>query len=246
MAVDPLSPATRATKRNLLVASVLAITYRAFDVTINTIPIAGLSIAFDRRLFAFLLIVTLFYFTTTFSLYYFIDIRNLEKTPHRKEREEAYQLAINGFWSHHAAKVMRRLQRALPDDVKLNLNDGTLAKTFQEIQHGQFDFDNSIPRYFAVYRGELNNAPVMLKRDTDAHIFATIDKHIDSACRSYRRKQTWHRRRSKFLLYAVRALYFIRDYLLDGILPLLLALLAFATLLRWIDLQGLRELVPTP
>jgi hypothetical protein len=59
MAVDPLSPATRATKRNLLVASMLAITYRAFDVSIDKIPVAGLSISFDNRVFAFLLIATL-------------------------------------------------------------------------------------------------------------------------------------------------------------------------------------------
>jgi hypothetical protein len=52
---DPLSPATRATKRNLLLASVLAISANAFNVSIDKIPVAGLSITFDDRLFAFLL-----------------------------------------------------------------------------------------------------------------------------------------------------------------------------------------------
>jgi hypothetical protein len=47
---DPLSPATRAMKRNLLIASVVAISANAFKVSIDRIPMEGLSESFDDRL----------------------------------------------------------------------------------------------------------------------------------------------------------------------------------------------------
>jgi hypothetical protein len=105
MAVDPLSPATRAAKRNLLSVSVAAITYRAFDVSISRIPLGGLEIAFDNRVFAFLLLVLLLYLIATFALYYFIDIRNIEKPVHLVEKEKNHAAKINGFWTSHAAFV---------------------------------------------------------------------------------------------------------------------------------------------
>jgi hypothetical protein len=88
---DPLSPATRATKRNLLLASVIAISASAFNVSIDRIPVGGLSITFDDRLFAFLLLIVLAYFLCIFILYYAIDIKkyrghsasgNRLQTPH--------------------------------------------------------------------------------------------------------------------------------------------------------------------
>jgi hypothetical protein len=41
---DPLSTATRTTKRNLLVASLVAITFRAFDISADKIVVAILAI----------------------------------------------------------------------------------------------------------------------------------------------------------------------------------------------------------
>ena len=67
---DPLSTATRATKRNLLITSILAISASAFNVKVDKIPVGGLSISFDDHLFAFLLLATLLYFFCTFALYY--------------------------------------------------------------------------------------------------------------------------------------------------------------------------------
>src|SRR4051794_29488572 len=92
---DPLSPATRATKRNLLIASVLGISANAFNITVDKIPLAGLSINFDDRLFAFLLVIALVYFLGTFVLYYIIDIKNLEVTKHQTAFEDRYTTRIN-------------------------------------------------------------------------------------------------------------------------------------------------------
>jgi hypothetical protein len=72
---DPLSPATRAMKRNLLIASVVAISANAFKVSIDRIPMGGLSVSLDVRLFCFPAVIVLLYFLATFLLYYAIDIR---------------------------------------------------------------------------------------------------------------------------------------------------------------------------
>jgi phosphotransferase system glucose/maltose/N-acetylglucosamine-specific IIC component len=94
---DPLSTATRATKRNLLIASVLAISANAFNVSVDKIPLAGLSINFDDRLFAFLLVITLAYFLCTFVLYYVIDMKNLETTKHQTHAETNYTNKLADF-----------------------------------------------------------------------------------------------------------------------------------------------------
>ena len=85
MTTDPLSTATRTAKRNLLATATVAITYSAFDVSISKIPVSGLAIEFDNRVFAFLLIAVLLYFMVTFALYYYIDIRNVDEPRHQRK-----------------------------------------------------------------------------------------------------------------------------------------------------------------
>lgn len=68
MGIDPLSSATRAAKRNLLIVSLLTITFRACQISIDKIPFSGLTINFDPGVFAFLLAALLFYFLVTFLL----------------------------------------------------------------------------------------------------------------------------------------------------------------------------------
>src|SRR5882672_9343936 len=106
---DPLSTATRATKRNLLIASVLAISANAFNISIDKIPLAGLSVNFDDRLFAFLLVLTLGYFLCTFVLYYTIDIKNLEATKHQTDTETGYKEKLEDFDFIYAERIRKRL-----------------------------------------------------------------------------------------------------------------------------------------
>lgn len=252
MAVDPLSPATRATKRNLLAVSMLAITYRAFDVTIDKIPVAGLSIAFDNRVFAFLLIASLLYFTATFALYYYIDIRNAEKTPREKEREQSYQSMRNGFWSMHAANVFKRIQKRLPSDILINANQsGTLAHEFQEMEAAHFDpstIPHLSPQVFQIFRRSGPGRPLgePLRPDEHTDLYEIIGKTIDDSMAKYLRSRRRHSYRFTAFLFGTRALYFTRDYLMDGVLPLALALVAFAALFHLIGLQWLRDMMPMP
>jgi len=86
--IDPLTSATRTTKRNLLTASVVAITFKAFDISADKIPVAGVTITFNRGVFEFLLVMVLLYFLATFILYYYIDIKNFPRLVHQEETEE--------------------------------------------------------------------------------------------------------------------------------------------------------------
>jgi hypothetical protein len=47
-------------------------------------------------------------------------------------------------------------------------------------------------------------------------------------------------------LYAVRILYFVRNYLVDGAFPFMLAAFALAAIFQLIDLHWLRAWIPTP
>src|SRR6266404_9078560 len=109
---DPLSTATRATKRNLLIASVLAISANAFNVSVDKIPIGGLSLTFDDRLFAFLIFITLTYFLCTFILYYVIDIKNLEETGHQESAMKKFdqrQYDFEQSYGHRAARDLEKI-----------------------------------------------------------------------------------------------------------------------------------------
>src|SRR5262249_10848467 len=85
---DPLTQATRTTKRNLLAASVVAITFKAFDIVADKIPVAGMTITFDKGVFEFLLVMVLWYFLAAFVLYYYIDIENFPRTAHHESTDK--------------------------------------------------------------------------------------------------------------------------------------------------------------
>jgi hypothetical protein len=120
MAIDPLATATRTAKRNLLAASTLAITYKAFNITIDNIPVMGLSIRFDKGAFEFLLLSAIVYFGATFLLYYIIDIRNLEQTLDQgatKENIQNRHIALRGEWQ---SKLAEAVSAVLPLGYRLD------------------------------------------------------------------------------------------------------------------------------
>ena len=149
MSADPLSSSTRTTKRNLLVASVFAIAYAAFDVTISKIPLAGLEIEFDQRLFSFLILSVLVYFTGTFILYYYIDIRNVELTPHQKLTEGEYTKKKTNYSHAYAQWQLRKIARRLPIPVLVEAGVGVFAATLQKFQSPQFVYDRDFQAHYA-------------------------------------------------------------------------------------------------
>lgn len=127
MSTDPLSNTTRATKRNLLVLSVLAITYRAFDVTVDRVPVTGgLSITLDPRVIVFLVSLCLLYFFCTFVLYYFIDMKNITPSSHQAKSKSSYLDNVSSFSNKQESVYLKRLERLHPDKIFSSPNNITI------------------------------------------------------------------------------------------------------------------------
>jgi hypothetical protein len=94
---DPLSSATRAAKRNLLAASLIAVTFKAFNISVERISVVGVNMDFDRGVFEFLILASLAYFLATFCLYYYIDIRNFPRTAHENRTDAWKKLHLRKF-----------------------------------------------------------------------------------------------------------------------------------------------------
>lgn len=257
MATDPLSSATRAAKRNLLLASTVAITYSAFNISISKIPVGGLAIEFDDRVFAFLLIMVTLYFLTTFILYYCIDIRNIEKTKHQTEKETRHQSSRASFWSSHASRVIKRIEKMLPKGIGYNPNSShhQLGKFFQEMEQPFFDLDRSgdhiattmvISMMLHVKPTKAGEPPRPISWDENPALHEMVKHHFFRALSQYRRGKQLHTLLLTPSLYGVRALYFVRNYIVDGIFPVALAVLAVAGVFQIVDLHFLRVLVPIP
>lgn len=76
MPKDPLNPATRLAKRNLIGLSALAITVRAFDIKIDKLPITGLTLSVNEGAFRVCAFIGIIYFFIQFFLYRMSDFLN--------------------------------------------------------------------------------------------------------------------------------------------------------------------------
>jgi hypothetical protein len=214
---DPLSPATRATKRNLLVASVLAISANAFNVSVDKIPVGGLSINFDNRLFAFLLLVVLLYFFCTFVIYYTIDIKNLEKTAHQTSSEELFQRRVNGFSQTYQHKVQKAVQQVLSPEYRVLINDNFSNRKAKPA-------DKSFYRILQRREPPSNDPMREVDRSKEPEMYSKLDALVADWYDRYPRAASWNKRGLLFVIRLVRLTYFTRNYILDGALPVALAL----------------------
>jgi hypothetical protein len=237
---DPLSAATRSNKRNLLIVSVLAISASAFNVSIDKIPVGGLSITFDSRLFAFLLLITLVYFLCTFILYYFIDIKNLKELPHQTTTEHAFREHVQGFSGRYDNRVRSDLNTIVPPHYSLSMN-----YTFTQ-QSPAREFN---PGFYALFTMDEKDRSgmfaQMVDRSQDEGLHQTIDDRLRYWIKCYKRAERldWHR--GHFVVTASRAVYFMRNYFIDGMLPIMLGFFALITILGHIDLTWIQNYLPS-
>lgn len=254
MAVDPLSTSTRAIKRNLLAAATGAIIYRAFDVSISKIPIGGVAIEFDGRVFTFILLVAIAYFLATFALYYFIDIRNVEPTRHQASKEERYENFDKEYSTTHALRVISAIKKSLPAGITFDGNGAPeLVDCFRRIEDPLFEekaIEPMVGRLVsAVHLGYEKKTRTESRRPITPAENPELYKRVGG---QFRRVFVKYKRRKSLSriglvlpsLYGVRLLYIIRNYVVDGILPIALAVLALAALFQLVDLQWLRSIVP--
>jgi hypothetical protein len=239
---DPLSTATRATKRNLLIASVLAISANAFNISIDKIPLAGLSVNFDDRLFAFLLVITLAYFLCTFVLYYTIDMKNLETTKHQTEAESSFSKKIGDFEHFFFAQIRRRLNRAIRPEYEMP--DGTdlygAPRTVDFFRSHSYVVTTLAPPDVLGQR-QIQGVP----RANNEALYASLDKKVDTWVANAPRAWRWFLIKQRSSLYATRAMYFARNYFFDGLLPIALGIFALIAILGHIDLHWIQRFLPS-
>ena len=234
---DPLSSATRATKRNLLVASVLAISANAFNVTVEKIPVGGLSINFDSRLFAFLLLVVLLYFFCTFAVYYTIDIKNAEKTTHQTKSEELYERRVLAFSENFKTNAANSLHRELGPEHSILINESFANRKLNPTDKGFYRIHRHRPeRSFDPY------TPV--ERTQEPELYSKLDPLITRWHARYPRAAALDQWRAGFMVGLVRSTYFIRNYILDGALPIALGCIAILATFGLIDLAWIQKWLP--
>jgi len=227
-------------KRNLLIVSVLAISASAFNVSVDKIPVGGLSINFDNRLFAFLLLVTLIYFLCTFMLYYFIDIKNFKELPHQTTTEHAFRERVDRFPSRFDERVQRDLNTIVPPKYSLSIN-------YLFHQHGAMtEFS---PRFYTLFmanekdpRGMFSE---MVSRSQEEDLHKKIDDRLRYWINRYKcsKRLDWHR--GHLVVMAPRSMYFMRNYFVDGILPIPLGFFALITILGHLDLTWMQNYLPS-
>jgi hypothetical protein len=234
---DPLSPATRAIKRNLLVASVLAISANAFNVSIDKIPVGGLSITFDDRLFAFLLVIVLVYFLCTFILYYLIDIKNIEATGHQEKVEETLKTRLDAFAARYSRKVLDDLQ--------------TLTAEYRIVLHHAFDgflqrgAMSPAEKPYRIFTKSSPGSVEVPRTESMEDLYSKIEQRILYWTKRFPSDRLSDRRRALFPARAVRAMYFLRNYFLDGFFPIGLGVFGLIAILGHLNLSWMQDYLPS-
>jgi hypothetical protein len=249
MPIEPLSDTTRVTKRNLLLAGTLAITYRAFDVTVERIPIGGgLVVDFNKGVFAFLLTIVLIYFLVSFALYFFIDVKNIEDTSHQKTSAQLLANATNRRIARFLERAASDARTAVQRPYKLVLSSGINAAMFDYLSRsakGRTAFlSQMIPN--TVY--ELHGGPFILpgtKKPPEHEVAKeAADKFVMELFRTIplfdrtRDILAWSRYRG------VGAVYILRSYIVDGLLPLALGVAGILAMYQLLPLDWLRHIAP--
>jgi hypothetical protein len=250
---DPLSSVTRGLKRNLMIVGLLAVTYKGFDVTIEKIPAStiGVAIHWDERVFTFVLLAMLLYMLLAFALSYYIDMRNWDKTKHQKRTEQDYMRSVAGFASRYEKRILELVKPLVPADVNIGLAISQMGSNIER-KAVTPDYRRRIrQREFVISLYKLSKVPagrsgknIDLGRDDHKELYEKIDAIVWRFWRRYSARRMLHKIALLPRLWAVRSAYGVRNYVLDGWLPISLGVIAIRGLLNVIPLRWLQHLVP--
>lgn len=258
MASDPLSAATRATKRNLLAVSSVVILIKVFDVSINKIPLSGLELTFDRGAVMFGLLAMLCYFFLAFLLYYWIDIRSNVETDYEGLIRKNYRDRMNAMIFDSNKCIEKHVQSILPSGYKIFLNELVLQKIRSEALKLNARIDRNlllrsggvahgrVAHVMAITVGDGNGAGGVIRFDNgvDEGLFNRAEQELIHAICEYRRN-FWKERVRLLTRYTIRKSAFVlRNYGFDGVIPLAMAATSLATAYDWVSLSWIKALVP--
>jgi hypothetical protein len=248
MAVEPLSESTKTAKRNLLVASVLAVTYRAFDVTVDKLPFAGIVIDFNTGVFAFLLTVLLCYFLLTFCVYYFIDIRNLEAPPHQTRSNEQYWENVEDRVQRFLHIAKNRADRAIDGGDVHVLYTAAMGNLLRQLartpraEHEQLILE-AAPR--TLYELHMRNAlSSVVQYPARAEEFGNVDTVVNRALWDFPDFERGTLLMAKSRLAGMNSIYGFRNYILEGALPIALGVTAILAMYQVVPLEWIKHIAP--
>ncbi|NYG47935.1 hypothetical protein GGD67_005418 [Bradyrhizobium sp. IAR9] len=239
-----MEKSTRDAKRNLLLVSVAIITIKAFNVTVEKIPLGGLSINFDPGALGFLLAGALLYFFVTFLLYFYIDVRNLEVTKHQQEHAKQSREAPTRYNSKLNHIVAERIEGILATGQSLATAMSGPPEVTKSVRPTQIF--GGRPRLVVVEISQTKgNSYSTLVRADDPALFENIDDLIAQTTRTFwwriKANELWHRVSSLRVAWTYR----FRIFFVDGVFPALLALYALAALFNFVSLDWIRSYSPT-
>jgi len=229
---DPLSGTTRKAKRNLILASLIAIALPTFDVTLDKLSLAGLSFSHTPGLPEFLLLSLILYFAITFGLHYYADVKDFTGIPHQRETESRRHEKYNEF-------VRDFLSRSLWKDL---VSTGTLKD----------DFATQYSRWVDGYPSTLRLVVRMIRYPiTWSSYLRHANEKRNEVVRRFQR-QVWQFPLAYFWFgtkldvptNTVRLLYWLRSTFFECIFPALFALLAILVLIGAANLRPLAHYVP--
>ena len=252
--IDPLSPATRAAKRNLLVASMLSITYSAFNVMLGGLFMRdGIKIG-DPRAVTFLLVASLAYFLVSFVIYATVDYMNAVATPHQEDVEGGYALARMRTVQQVADRTLRQLQRWINSKYGSGLYDlrGGEEELLERLQLMDEDNWQAGISLYSHAREVVDKMTLYSWRDRsevavseDRERYSEMISLVERALGRFKTYQQFYVIPVLPKLIAVRALYLARDSM-DTVLPPMVAVLGLAALLQQVDLRFIADLIPLP
>jgi hypothetical protein len=248
MAVEPLSDSTRTAKRNLLVTGVLAVTYRAFDVTIDKLPFAGIVIDFNKGIFAFILTVVLGYFLLSFCVYYFADIRNIEPPPHQSKTQDNYWTGVEDRVQRFIQIAYNRASRALEESDLRVLYTERMAELLRKLSRvPRAEHDVLIRQYGLEALFELhlrNQMNSIVQHPARAEEFERINSVLAQLLAEF---QTFERAdifTAKSRVAGVNSIYGFRNYVLDGALPITLGVAGLLAMYQVLPLEWVKHIAP--
>jgi hypothetical protein len=212
----------------------MGITIKAFNVTIEKIPLGGLAIKFDNRVFSFLLLLALIYFLPILLIYYFIDIRNFNPTKHQQNVLGRYNERIGAIPNDYITKVIARMNAAVAPELTVKASEHW--GSFLQAAHYTL-----IPGSYKLVQ-EAGN--VELNREDAKKQYDDADRVLDRMLRRYSFQRNIQIMWRALPRYSTELVYLFRNYVTDGALPTLLALFAIGALLDFYSVQWLQLLVP--
>lgn len=251
MITDPLSPATRIAKRNLLAVSILAITYKAFNVTIENIPIEGLNLRFEKGAFAFLLLCGAAYFGVTFVLYYLIDIKNVEETPHQQFTTQKFHDLISSRRRQSLFELAKKFEATLPEPLYFGgWTPGPTDRLLENCEKRNFLINETALQlgtqnaFFKISSRNVGGGNAIDPK-TNAGVYEKPIQIALDHLHEYQRSMGRYKKLLRPWLISVKLMYAIRNYGTDGIFPIGLALFAIAAMYNIVDVQWITSFLPS-